>query len=144
MIFFPVFFQLQFQRERRKQQAKKKSRMHSNASQRKTNTTVTEREIDREFQTEIATKPSGHWLKMFSGDPMSSLASLSSCYLNLEKGCDFHRNERSRAYIADWKRPAPTWCQTKRQAYEEQPPVQRDRLGVPLSVYRNCAALAQK
>ena len=49
-------------------------------------------------------------LPTFSKDPLATLASLSTCYVNLERGCDFHHDERSRHYLYAWQRPAPIWC----------------------------------
>lgn len=82
-------------------------------------------------------------LPTFSKDPLAALASLSTCYINLERGCDFHRDERSRQYLQAWRRTAPAWClgggSSRDQGVVADPPprpILRDRLGVPASVYR--------
>lgn len=99
---------------------------------------ATEQEIEQAFQyPDGPSKPMNDWLPMFTGDHISPLASLSSCYLNLEHGCDLHREERSREYLEHWRIPAPTWCQGARWDRPTAPrPVRLDRLGIPLSVFQ--------
>lgn len=83
-------------------------------------------------------------LPTFSKDPLAALASLSSCYVNLERGCDFHHDERSRQYLYAWRRPAPSWCvgdpnRGRDTRGAEPQAVLRERLGIPAAVYyRGC------
>ncbi len=107
--------------------------------------TTTEQEIEREFKfVNDAPSVANHmntWFPTFSRDRASPLASLSSCYINLERGCDLHRDERARLYHDNWRVPAPTWCQGKRSdglnTKTTASVIRKDRLGVPLSVYKN-------
>lgn len=101
--------------------------------------TATEREIEGAFRsTDSVSSTNDHMnvsFPTFSRDRASPLASLSSCYLNLERGCDLHREERARAYLNQWRAPAPTWCRGTAARPPPPPVIRMDRLGVPVAVY---------
>jgi hypothetical protein len=101
--------------------------------------TTTERDIDRQFAVQPPVTPLTNWLPTVSQDPITALASLSSCYINLERGCDFHADERSKRYLKAWENPAPRWCGQNRrwiQASAPEAPIPLDRFGIPAAAYR--------
>lgn len=59
-----------------------------------------------------------------------ALASLASCYTNLDPSCDFHNRLRLLQFQAAWGNPAPTHCPLKRGAKSPELPLYPDRLGV--------------
>lgn len=48
------------------------------------------------------------------------LASLSTCYLNIDGSCDPHLNAKQAAYRSAWQYPAPPHCNTQRKKLLEQ------------------------
>jgi hypothetical protein len=100
--------------------------------------TITEREIDRQFVVDLPSAQITNWLPTASQDPVTALASLSTCYINLERGCDFHADERSKRYMRAWETPAPRWCTQARWRHQPaapEAPIPLDRFGIPTAAY---------
>lgn len=83
------------------------------------------------------------WLPKYSRDPISTLASLQTCAINLDRGCDFLVSEKKDEYMRAWRNPAPPHCQMGRVPPANSP-IYADRLGVPRECDRVAAVVARE
>lgn len=59
------------------------------------------------------------------------VASLSTCFTNMDRSCDFHTVQKYRIYRSEWVQPAPQHCEIKRRKPAPPlPELHTDRLGV--------------
>lgn len=81
-------------------------------------------------------------LPVYSRDPTSALASLTTCSLNTDDTCGFLEKRKSEAYHRAWRYDSgPRYCRNDddepRNASERrQPAIFADRIGVPHDVCR--------
>lgn len=69
------------------------------------------------------------WMPM-ARDQTVPLAALSVCYVNVNRGCDFHVEKKFDVYNNDWRNPAPKHCRSSKKTKRSVDGViHADRLG---------------